>query len=180
MTFDIRIEGSEVVFKTEAGKSILDAAEKHGIELPYSCRKGVCGNCRGRVLAGKLLLGTGGGSHETGINAPDEHLFCRAEAATDLLILPRTWRRIDPDARKTLPATVFRNQRVADDVSMCTCALLRGRESSSKQVSTCRSCCLTETDDRFPWPTRRTKATAYNFTSGTCPMAGSHQTPCLG
>jgi NAD(P)H-flavin reductase/ferredoxin len=118
MSFDIRIEGSDVAFKAEAGQSILEAAEKHGIELPYSCRKGVCGNCRGRVLEGELCAGTGGGSHETGINAPDEHLFCRAQAASDLTIAPRTWQRLDPGARKMLPVTVFRNQRVADDVSM--------------------------------------------------------------
>jgi NAD(P)H-flavin reductase/ferredoxin len=118
MSFDIRIEGSDVAFKADVGQSILEAAEKHGIELPYSCRKGVCGNCRGRVLEGELAAGTGGGSHETGINAPDEHLFCRAQAASDLKIAPRTWQRLDPGARKMLPATVFRNQRVADDVSM--------------------------------------------------------------
>jgi NAD(P)H-flavin reductase/ferredoxin len=126
MSFGVRIEGTEVAFESEAGQSILDAAEKHGIELPYSCRKGVCGNCRGRVLAGKLLAGTGGGSHETGINSPDEHLFCRAVAATDLVIAPRTWRRIDPGARKTLPATVFRNQRVASDVSMLSLRFAAG------------------------------------------------------
>jgi NAD(P)H-flavin reductase/ferredoxin len=118
MSFDIRIEGTETVFKAEAGQSILDAAERHGIELPYSCRKGVCGNCRGRVLAGQLLPGTGGGSHEVGINSQDQHLFCLAQAASDLLIVPRSWCHLDPGARKTLPATVFRNQRVAADVSL--------------------------------------------------------------
>lgn len=118
MSFDIRIDGSDVAFKADAGQSILEAAEKHGIELPYSCRKGVCGNCRGRVLMGELSPGTGGGSHETGINAADEHLFCRAQAASDLTIAPRRWQRLDPSARKLLPVTVFRNQRVADDVSM--------------------------------------------------------------
>lgn len=118
MSFDIRIDGTEWVIRSEAGQTILDAAEKHGLELPYSCRKGVCGNCRGRVLAGTLRAGTGGGSHETGVNRPDEHLFCRAEAASDLVIAPRSWSRIDPRARKLLAASVFRNQRAADDVSM--------------------------------------------------------------
>jgi NAD(P)H-flavin reductase len=70
------------------------------------------------VLAGTLVAGTGGGSHECGVDAPDEHLFCQAQPATNLVIAPRIWRRIDPDARKTLTATVFRNQRVASDVSM--------------------------------------------------------------
>jgi len=118
VSFNIRIDGTEVIFKSEPGQSVLDAAEKHGLELPYSCRKGICGNCKGRVLAGQLRTGTGGGSHESGINAADEHLFCRAQAASDLLIAPRSWQRIDPSARKVLTATVFRNQRAASDVSM--------------------------------------------------------------
>lgn len=118
MTYEIRIEGTDVMFAAEEGQTVLEAAAKHGIEMPYSCRKGACGNCKGRVLCGDLVLGTGGGSHEAGIDAPDEHLFCRAKPASDLLIAPRSWHRIDPDARKTLSATVLRNQLVASDVSI--------------------------------------------------------------
>jgi NAD(P)H-flavin reductase/ferredoxin len=118
MSYEIRIEGTDVKFDAEVGQTVLDAAARHGIEMPYSCRKGACGNCKGRVLSGELVVGTGGGGHEAGINAPDEHLFCRAQPASDLLIQPRAWHRIDPDARKTYAATVFRNQLVASDVSI--------------------------------------------------------------
>ena len=116
MSYEIRINGTDVAFEAQTGDTVLDAATKHGIELPYSCRKGVCGNCRGRLVAGQLVAGTGGGGHETGVNAADEHLFCRAQPASNLLIAPRTWHRIDPGARKTYLATVFRNERVAGDV----------------------------------------------------------------
>nr|MDP2191449.1 2Fe-2S iron-sulfur cluster-binding protein [Rhodoferax sp.] len=114
----IQIDGTDVSFAAAADESILDAAARNGIELPYSCRKGVCGNCRGQVLEGSLLAGTAGGSHETGIRAPNEHLFCRAQPVSDLVILPRSWHRIDPDARKTLQATVFRKQSMAGDVTL--------------------------------------------------------------
>jgi ferredoxin len=105
MSYEIRIEGTDVKFDAEVGQTVLDAAARHGIEMPYSCRKGACGNCKGRVLSGELVVGTGGGGHEAGINAPDEHLFCRAQPASDLLIQPRAWHRIDPDARKTYAAS---------------------------------------------------------------------------
>lgn len=118
MSYVIRIDGTDVKFQAEAGQTVLDAAAKHGIEMPYSCRKGACGNCKGRVLAGDLVPGTAGGGHESGVSAPDEHLFCRAQPSSDLLIEPRSWHRIDPDARKTYAATVFRNQLVAPDVSI--------------------------------------------------------------
>jgi NAD(P)H-flavin reductase/ferredoxin len=118
MTYAIRIDGTDITFAAEAGQTVLDAAAKHGIELPYSCRKGACGNCKGRLLQGDLVAGTGAGGHALGIDAPDEHLLCRAQPASDLLIAPKSWRRIDPSARKTLTATVLRNQLAASDVSI--------------------------------------------------------------
>lgn len=118
MTHRISIQGSDVAFDAEPGQTVLEAAARHGIELPYSCRKGVCGNCRGRVLEGSLVAGTAGGSHEAGIDAPDEHLFCQAQAASDLVIAPRNWRHLDSGARKTFKATVFRKIALADDVTL--------------------------------------------------------------
>ena len=96
MTFQIHIDDSALAFACNPGETVLDAALRQGIELPYSCRKGVCGNCRGLVLQGDLVPGTAGGSHEAGIQAPNEHLFCHAQAASDLRIRPRSWQRLDP------------------------------------------------------------------------------------
>lgn len=118
MTHQITIEGADMAFVCESGETVLDAAARQGIELPYSCRKGVCGNCRGQVLAGQLVPGTEGGSHEAGIQSTNEHLFCRAQAASDLLIRPRSWQRLDPAARKTLQAKVFRITQPASDVTV--------------------------------------------------------------
>jgi ring-1,2-phenylacetyl-CoA epoxidase subunit PaaE len=39
------------------GTSVLQAAEKAGFTLPYSCRDGICSTCRVRVLAGEVALG---------------------------------------------------------------------------------------------------------------------------
>lgn len=37
-------------------QSILTAALKKGIELPYSCRAGRCSSCRAKVLQGKVIM----------------------------------------------------------------------------------------------------------------------------
>lgn len=117
MSFKIQIEGSEAAFDCAANENLLDAAMRQGIEMPYSCRKGVCGNCKGRVVQGELVPGTQGGSHEVGIYQHDEHLFCKAQPASDLSIAPKTWHRIDPTARKTVQAKVFKKIQLAPDVT---------------------------------------------------------------
>lgn len=117
MSFKIQIEGSEAAFDCAANENLLDAAMRQGIEMPYSCRNGVCGNCKGRVVQGELVPGTQGGSHEAGIYQHDEHLFCKAQPASNLSIAPKTWHRIDPTARKTVQAKVFKKIQLAPDVT---------------------------------------------------------------
>jgi ring-1,2-phenylacetyl-CoA epoxidase subunit PaaE len=38
------------------GEAILDAAARHGIELPFSCRAGVCSTCRTKVVRGRVEM----------------------------------------------------------------------------------------------------------------------------
>jgi ring-1,2-phenylacetyl-CoA epoxidase subunit PaaE len=40
------------------GTTVLEAGEKAGLELPYSCRAGVCSTCRTRVVRGAVTMMT--------------------------------------------------------------------------------------------------------------------------
>ncbi len=126
MSFQIRLHETDIAFTGESGESVLDAALRAGIELPYSCRKGVCGNCRGHVLEGTLVTGTQGGDPACGVRDAHEHLLCRARPASDLTVQPRHWQRIDPSARKTLQAKVFKITQPAPDVTVLQLRLPAG------------------------------------------------------
>ncbi|WP_332825682.1 FAD-binding oxidoreductase [Ramlibacter sp.] len=126
MPFDIRIAGSEVRFPCEPGQNVLDAALKAGIEMPYSCRKGVCGNCAGAVSRGEVDCPT------REATPPGQHLYCQCVPRSDLEIVPEAWHRFDPSARKTFTVKVFRNTLAAPDVNVLQLRLAAGQRAKFK------------------------------------------------
>jgi len=44
------------VMPRDAGESVLEAATRAGLDLPYSCLGGVCSTCRTRVIAGSVHM----------------------------------------------------------------------------------------------------------------------------
>jgi len=112
MAYDVRIAGTDLHFSCGENEHLLDAALKAGIEMPYSCRQGVCGNCAGGIAAGEVQC------PPTDVAGPGQVLFCQCLPKSDLEIVPTAWHRIDPAARKTFSAKVFRNTLAAADVSV--------------------------------------------------------------
>jgi ring-1,2-phenylacetyl-CoA epoxidase subunit PaaE len=55
----IIMDGHKKSFQMSSeGGSILDAAAEHGIELPFSCKGGVCATCRTHVREGEVRMDT--------------------------------------------------------------------------------------------------------------------------
>ena len=51
------IDGNHAVFNMDKDKeSILDAGLRHGVDMRYSCKGGVCSTCRCKVLEGKVEM----------------------------------------------------------------------------------------------------------------------------
>jgi NAD(P)H-flavin reductase/ferredoxin len=107
MTFTIRVADTDIAFPCEAGTTILEAARLAGYEMPYSCLRGACASCRGLVRSGEV---------ETPYPEDLYILFCQTRPKSDLEIVPREIRRIDPQARSTIDAKVLRVTEAADDV----------------------------------------------------------------
>jgi ring-1,2-phenylacetyl-CoA epoxidase subunit PaaE len=56
---DVRVilEGENFQFKlTAQGKTILEAAEEAGADVPYSCKGGVCASCKAKVVKGTAKM----------------------------------------------------------------------------------------------------------------------------
>lgn len=51
-TFTVEFPREGVQLEIPADTAILEAAEAHGLSLPYQCRMGVCGVCCGKRLGG--------------------------------------------------------------------------------------------------------------------------------
>jgi NAD(P)H-flavin reductase len=111
MSFQIAVEDSAIAFACEAGETVLDAAERAGYSLPYSCRKGICSTCEAELRGGSIVTGA---KQTTG--PASEVLLCQAKPRTNVVIHPKRINRHDPTARKKITAKVYRVTRPADDV----------------------------------------------------------------
>jgi len=101
------------------GETILEAALRQGLNLPYVCRDGACGVCKGKILKGTVNYGT----YQDGVlteaeKAQGKALFCCAKPLSDLDI---ECHEVDQDRRFPVKSMSFRVQkmeRAAQDVML--------------------------------------------------------------
>ena len=47
---------SQKICQVSAGSTLLDLAERNEVQIPYGCRRGLCGTCATRVLSGTVQM----------------------------------------------------------------------------------------------------------------------------
>jgi hypothetical protein len=87
--------------------------------LPYGCRNGACGTCKGRILSGEVDYG----AHQAATLTDDEKrkglaLFCVARPKTDLVIEVKEVRRAGDIQVRRLPCRIESIERAAPDVAI--------------------------------------------------------------
>ena len=119
MPFQISLAPGGQRFTAEDDQTILEAALAAGLLLPYGCRDGACGACKGKVISGEVDLGeVSAGALTDAERAAGLTLFCRAHARSDLVLEARNVSRASDIPVRKLPCRVQRLERVADDVML--------------------------------------------------------------
>jgi CDP-4-dehydro-6-deoxyglucose reductase len=117
MTFQVLVNPSGRQFSCDAGESILAAAIRAGVGLPYGCKNGACGSCKGKLVSGQAELGA---HQERALTAAErdagQTLFCCAMPQSDVVIEAREVLGVGDFPIKKLPSRIAKLERFTDDV----------------------------------------------------------------
>lgn len=117
MSFKVTLHPDETSFEVLTDETVLEAALRHGIGLPYGCRDGACGACKSNVLDGKF---THLKSELSGLSEKDEAagcgLMCQAVAQSDLIIEARLANTPNEIKVRKLPCRVMHIDKLTHDV----------------------------------------------------------------
>jgi CDP-4-dehydro-6-deoxyglucose reductase len=124
MPFEITIKPSGHVFACDEGETVLGAAMRADLMIPYGCRNGACGTCKGKILDGEVDYG----AHQPGTLTANEKalglaLFCVAKPRTPLAIEVREVRRAGDIQIRKLPCRIEKIEKVAPDVAIVSLKL---------------------------------------------------------
>jgi CDP-4-dehydro-6-deoxyglucose reductase len=124
MPFQITIKPSEHSFACDDGETVLAAAMRADLMIPYGCRNGACGTCKGRILDGAVDYG----AHQPGTLTDTEKaqglaLFCVAKPKGPLTIEVREVRRAGDIQIRKLPCRIEKIDRAASDVAVVSLKL---------------------------------------------------------
>jgi CDP-4-dehydro-6-deoxyglucose reductase, E3 len=113
----ITLEPGSHHFECAADETILSAALRAGYLIPYGCKNGACGSCKGKVISGSVRF-----SHYQPSTLPElervqgKALFCVAHPESDVTIEARDVRKTGDIVVKTMPCRIEHLDRVVDDV----------------------------------------------------------------
>jgi CDP-4-dehydro-6-deoxyglucose reductase len=119
MPFKISIEPSGHSYSATGDDTILQAALDAGLMLPYGCRNGACGSCKGKVLSGSV---DHDGAQPLALSAEERAaglaLFCCARPKSDIVIECHEVGKAGDIKIRTMPCRVQSMELLAPDVML--------------------------------------------------------------
>jgi ferredoxin-NADP reductase/DMSO/TMAO reductase YedYZ heme-binding membrane subunit len=81
----VRFARSGLELEPPAGKTILETAEDAGVSIPFECRAGICGQCKTRLVSGRVTMDS-----EDALSATEKArgliLACQARPSGDVAV----------------------------------------------------------------------------------------------
>ena len=81
----VRFQRSGQLVRNSSARTILEIAEESGIDIPFECRSGICGQCKTKLLAGRVMM-----EAEDALSPAEKArgfiLACQAHAVGDVVI----------------------------------------------------------------------------------------------
>jgi CDP-4-dehydro-6-deoxyglucose reductase, E3 len=119
VSFHVTLKTSGKQFTVNPDESLLEAALRQGINLPYGCKNGACGSCKGKIVEGQV---THGQHSESALSKAEETagstLFCCAHPQSDLLIEAREVQGAGDIAIRKVPCRVNAIDKPTTDVAI--------------------------------------------------------------
>ena len=119
MSYQVTLKTSGKQFTVSQDETVLEAALRQGINLPYGCKNGACGSCKGKVLEGHISHGQ---HSENALSKADETtggiLFCCSHPKSDLLIVAREVQGAGDIAIRKVPCRVNTISKPSSDVAI--------------------------------------------------------------
>jgi CDP-4-dehydro-6-deoxyglucose reductase, E3 len=117
MPFQVTIKPTDHTFTVSDDETVLAAALREGYVLPYGCRNGACGACKGKIIEGTVDYG----NVQPYVLAEFEKkaglaLFCQAKPQSNLVIEAHEIKGVGQLEIRKMPCRVQALQRVAEDV----------------------------------------------------------------
>ena len=119
---NIIISKYKLNYNVERNKNIIQASLDKNIKLPFSCRSGVCGTCKAKVLRGEVILNSKINHVLTEFDKENNIILtCQAEAKSDLLeleILSPVKKQVEVGKPKELISEILSVKQVTLDIKL--------------------------------------------------------------
>jgi CDP-4-dehydro-6-deoxyglucose reductase len=115
--FTVTLQASGKRFAVGAEESVLDAARRAGLALPYSCLSGVCGSCKATLVSGDCHYPR---NPPRALNAAEvahhQVLLCQAVPRSDLTVAAREVASVAAMPKRVLALKLIDKTLLAPDV----------------------------------------------------------------
>ena len=117
--FQITVQPSARTFTAEVGETILAAAIRQGIGMPYGCKDGACGSCKCKKIEGNVVHS----AHQSKALSDDEEasgliLSCCATAQSDVVLESRQVTQAGALQIRKMPTRVSLLEKKSHDVML--------------------------------------------------------------